>query len=66
MIASGGILSGKDVFERIARGAHACQVYSALVFRGPWAVALMLSELISEMELSGIRNLSELRGSYYN
>lgn len=65
MIASGGILSGRDVFERIARGAYACQIYSALVFRGPWAVAFMLSELIAEMELSGLRDLEELRGSFY-
>ncbi|MCX6129546.1 MAG: quinone-dependent dihydroorotate dehydrogenase [Proteobacteria bacterium] len=65
LIASGGILSGQDVFQRIARGASATQIYSSLVYRGPLAVALMLQELKMEMKLQGFRFLSDLKGSYY-
>ena len=65
LIASGGILSGQDVFQRIARGASAVQIYSALVYRGPLAVYTMLRELQAEMELRGFRFLSDVKGSYY-
>ncbi|MFW7381030.1 MAG: quinone-dependent dihydroorotate dehydrogenase [Oligoflexus sp.] len=65
MIASGGILSGLDVLERIIRGAAAVQVYSALVYRGPWAVMKMLRELNAEMMLRGISHLSDVQASYY-
>ncbi len=65
LIASGGILSGQDVFQRIARGASAVQIYSSLVYRGPLAVYAMLQELRDEMELRGYRFLSDVKGSYY-
>jgi dihydroorotate dehydrogenase len=38
MIGCGGILSGADIFEKIIRGASAVQIYTALVYRGPWVV----------------------------
>ncbi|MBC7530611.1 MAG: quinone-dependent dihydroorotate dehydrogenase [Oligoflexus sp.] len=66
LIASGGILSGQDVFQRIARGASAVQIYSALVYRGPLAVYSMLEELRNEMALRGFSFLSDVKGSYYN
>ena len=65
MIASGGILSGNDVIERIARGAHCVQIYSALVYRGPWAALKILKELEQEMQARGIGLLDDFRGSYY-
>lgn len=65
LIASGGILTGQDVYQRIARGASAVQIYSALVYRGPLAVYFMLRELRAEMELRGIPFLSDVKGSYY-
>lgn len=66
LLASGGILSGQDVFQRIARGASAVQIYSALVYRGPLAVYAMLEELRNEMALRGFSFLSDVKGSYYN
>jgi dihydroorotate dehydrogenase len=65
MIASGGILTGQDVYQRIARGASAVQIYSALVYRGPLAVYEMLRELRAEMSLRGVAFLSDIKGSYY-
>ncbi len=66
MIAVGGIFSGLDVFERIARGASAVQIYSAFVYRGPWVVYKILRELRYEMQTRGIEQLAEIKGSYYN
>jgi dihydroorotate dehydrogenase len=65
MVGVGGILSGIDVFEKIIRGALAVQIYTALVYRGPWVVALLLEELIYEMKLRGITTIEEACGSYY-
>ena len=66
LIASGGILSGQDVFQRIARGASAVQIYTSLIYRGPLAVAFMLQELKAEMNLRGFKFLSDVKASYYN
>lgn len=35
LIASGGVQSGDDVFERILAGASLVQIYTALIYRGP-------------------------------
>jgi dihydroorotate dehydrogenase len=66
MIASGGIFSGTDVIERLRRGACAVQIYSALVYRGPWAVAKILREVNAEMELQGITFLSDIQGTFFD
>ena len=36
LISSGGVMEPKDVLERLTMGADLVQVYSALVFRGPF------------------------------
>jgi dihydroorotate dehydrogenase len=66
MIASGGILTGSDVFQKLIRGASAVQIYSAFVYRGPWAVCLMLEELFREMQLRRIEFLSDAIGKFYD
>ena len=65
MIGCGGILSGIDVFHKLARGANAVQIYTALIYRGPWTVIHMLDELEAEMALNGFRSVSDVVGSYY-
>lgn len=44
IVACGGILDGSDLLAVQAAGARAAMVYSALVFRGPLAGALILRE----------------------
>ena len=44
IVASGGILRGSDLLAFQAAGAQAAMLYSALVFRGPLAGALILRE----------------------
>lgn len=44
VVACGGILAGSDLLEFQAAGAQAAMIYSALVFRGPLAAALILRE----------------------
>jgi len=65
MIASGGVLSGIDVFQKLSRGASAVQIYTALVYRGPWVVWKLLLELNAEMRLRGFSCIEDFIGSYY-
>lgn len=66
MVASGGILNGTDIMERIVRGAYAAQLYTACIQRGPWAVSELLDELAAEMRIRQVENLEDVRGSYYS
>jgi dihydroorotate dehydrogenase len=65
MIASGGVLTGLDAFEKLARGALAVQIYTALVYQGPWVVLKLLVELAAELELRGYAHVQDAIGSYY-
>ena len=65
MIASGGIMSGVDVMERLIRGACAVQVYTAFIYRGPWVVLKMLRELADEMKLRGFACAEDAVGTFY-
>ena len=66
MIATGGVLSGIDIFHKLARGATAVQIYTALVYRGPWVVARLLVELAEELKLRGFQTAADAIGSYYS
>lgn len=63
LIGVGGIFSGEDLFERIAHGAHLCQVYTGFVYGGPGMPRRSLKCLVDKMEAAGILSQRELRGS---
>lgn len=64
-IGVGGIMTGQDAFEKIARGSDAVQIYTSFVYRGPWVVARMIDELAEEMRRRGFTSIAEARGSHY-
>ena len=45
LIGAGGVASVEDVWAKLAAGAQAVQLYSALVFEGPGLIARILAEL---------------------
>lgn len=63
LIGVGGIFTGEDLYDRIASGAHLCQIYTSWVYGGPDTVADILEECVNLMERDGIRSLEELRCS---
>ena len=65
MIGVGGILSGIDIYEKVIRGASIVQIYSAMIYRGPWTVQKMLMELEWELKLRGFNSLKEAYATYY-
>ena len=65
MIGSGGILSGADIYQKVIRGAAAVQIFTALIYRGPWAALVLMRELAEELKLNGFCCLKDAIGSYY-
>ncbi|HMS55363.1 MAG TPA: quinone-dependent dihydroorotate dehydrogenase [Fimbriimonadaceae bacterium] len=63
LIGVGGIMNGRDLYDRIAAGAHLCQTYTGWVYGGPNTAPKMLRGLMDHMRAEGVRSLSELRGS---
>jgi dihydroorotate dehydrogenase len=63
LIGVGGIMSGADVYEKIALGAHMCQIYTGWIYGGPNFVPTAMRELAHMLEIQGIKNVAELRGT---
>jgi dihydroorotate dehydrogenase len=62
LIGVGGIMSGDDLYDKIAYGAHLAQVYTGWIYGGPSFAGDCLRGLVSRMASEGI-TLAELRGS---
>lgn len=57
IIACGGIASGADAFRFIASGANAVEIYTALVYEGPFApfsICRQLAEILAKENLTVI------------
>lgn len=63
LIGVGGIMNGDDLFDRIASGAHLCQMYTGWVYGGPKTAVTSLERLVGLMKERGFKSLAELRGS---
>ena len=63
LIGVGGISNGRDAYERIAKGASLLQLYTALVYKGPFLVQELKKELIKMMKDDGISNMQSLIGA---
>jgi dihydroorotate dehydrogenase len=53
IVGVGGIFDGQDLFRRLRAGATVCQIYTALVYRGPSAAALILQEYLDILDRQG-------------
>ncbi len=62
IIACGGITSGADAFQVIAAGADALELYTGLVYHGPYLPFTIAQELAEILEQKGM-NLTEAIGS---
>jgi dihydroorotate dehydrogenase len=45
LVGVGGVLTGSDAADKIAAGAKLVQIYSGLIYRGPW----LLTECVEEI-----------------
>jgi len=63
LIGVGGISNGREAYERIAKGASLLQLYTALIYQGPFLVKKLKTELIQLMRDDGISDISSLIGA---
>ena len=62
LIGVGGIASGADAYARIRAGASLVQVYSALVYGGPYLAARINEELADLLEADGFASVADAVG----
>ena len=62
LIGVGGVASAEQAYEKIRAGAHAVQVYSALVYEGMSLVGRILHGLDALLERDGFANVAEAVG----
>lgn len=63
LIGVGGIFDAEDLFEKIALGAHLCQIYTGWIYGGPNLIPHLLRGLVALMDSRGYASLGDLRGS---
>lgn len=60
LIAAGGIATADDVWQRMRAGASLVQLYSALVYAGPWLARQIVDDLLAMVEDRGLTSLSQI------
>ncbi|HEX5775463.1 MAG TPA: quinone-dependent dihydroorotate dehydrogenase, partial [Caulobacteraceae bacterium] len=63
LIGVGGVASGADAYAKIRAGAHAVQLYSAMVFEGPALIGQIKRELAALLRADGFSSAAEARGA---
>jgi dihydroorotate dehydrogenase len=62
LIGVGGISSAEDAYERIRAGASLIQIYTALIYQGPYLPQSICQGLVRLMERDSIHSISDLVG----
>ncbi|HAG83369.1 MAG TPA: dihydroorotate dehydrogenase (quinone) [Cyanobacteria bacterium UBA12227] len=62
IIGVGGIFTAEDAWEKITAGASLIQVYTGLVYEGPWMMRRIMAGLLQKLEQKGLATISEAVG----
>jgi len=62
IIGVGGVLTGTDAYQKIRAGASLVQIYSAMIYRGPYAARHIAMELAGVLAKDGFSNVSQAVG----
>lgn len=62
LIGVGGIATAEDAYERIKAGASLVQLYSSIVYEGPFVGRTISRGLIKLLERDGLKSISEAIG----
>ena len=60
LIAAGGISTADHVWARMRAGATLVQLYSALVYHGPWLAARIARDLLALCDREGVTRLADI------
>ena len=61
-VGVGGIFTADHAYERIRSGATLIQMYTGLIYEGPFAPARILRGLAARLERDGFNNVAEAIG----
>ncbi|MBP0018164.1 MAG: quinone-dependent dihydroorotate dehydrogenase [Cyanobacteria bacterium SBLK] len=62
IIGVGGIFTPEDAWEKITAGASLLQVYTGLVYEGPWMVKRILEGLVQKLEERELETIDDAIG----
>ena len=62
IIGVGGVFKGTDAYQKIRAGASLVQIYSAMIYRGPYAARHIALELAGALAEDGFSNVTEAVG----
>jgi dihydroorotate dehydrogenase len=62
IVGVGGIFSVEDAWEKLCAGATLLQIYTGLVYEGPWLVSDLVSGLKARLEAEGLSRLEQAVG----
>lgn len=63
IIGVGGVSSGDDAYEKLAAGATLVQLYTSMVYRGPWIASHVAAELGRRLDADGVPSLAHVIGT---
>ncbi len=63
IIGVGGVASGQDAFEKIKAGASLIELYTSMVYEGPWIANKINKELSALLEKNGYNSVMEAVGA---
>ncbi len=62
IIGVGGITDGISAYKKIKYGANLLQLYTAMVFKGPYVASKINKELSNLLKKDGLKNISDATG----
>ena len=62
IIGAGGVSDGETAYEKIKSGASLLQLYTSLVFKGPYVASTINEELVELLKQDGFSNISQAVG----
>ncbi|MCT7969843.1 quinone-dependent dihydroorotate dehydrogenase [Laspinema sp. D1] len=62
IIGTGGIFTAEDAWDKITAGACLLEIYTGLIYEGPWMVRRILAGLVQKLEENGLGNIAEAVG----
>ena len=66
IIGAGGVTDGISAYEKIKCGASLLQLYTAMVFKGPYVASTINKELSNLLKKDGLKNVSDAIGVNIN
>ncbi|MCW6038378.1 quinone-dependent dihydroorotate dehydrogenase [Spirulina subsalsa FACHB-351] len=62
IIGVGGIFDSEDAWEKITAGASLIQIYTGMIYEGPWMMQRVLKGLLPKLEDHGFNHITEAVG----